>query len=143
MASRGTQTAVVILAVSMGMAIGCASSQPALYPNGHLEDVGRPQAEQDIADCRELAENAVGGDKGTQVAKRAGENAVVGGATGAVVGGIVRGHSAGRGAAAGAAAGVVRTVARAAFRWNDPKPIERAWVNRCLHDRGYDVIGWE
>ena len=143
MSSRDTRRAAVILAISMGVAIGCASSQPALYPNGHLEDVGRSQAESDIAACRELAENAVGGDKATEVAKRTGENAVVGGATGAAVGGIVRGHSAGRGAAAGAAAGVVRTMARAAFRWNDPQPIERAWVNRCLHDRGYDVVGWE
>ncbi len=143
MASSGTRPAGVILAISMGVAVGCASSQPALYPNGHLEDVGRAQAERDIVDCRELAESAVGGDKATQVAKRAGEDAVVGGTTGAVVGGIVRGHSAGRGAAAVAAAGVVRTVARAAFSWNDPKPIERACVNRCLHDRGYDVVGWE
>ena len=141
--SQGTRPAALFLAIVAGAAMGCASSQPALYPNGHLEDVGRAQAERDIADCRELAENAVGGDKATDVAKRAGEDAVVGGATGAAVGGIIRGHSAGRGAAAGAAAGVVRTVARAAFRWNDPKPIERAWVNRCLHDRGYDVLGWE
>lgn len=123
--------------------LGCASAQPVLYPNGHLEQVGRAQAEQDIADCQKLAEASVGGSKGAEVARRAGEDAVVGGATGAAVGGIVRGTSAGRGAAAGAAAGAVRTVARSAIRWNQPGRIEVAFVNRCLQERGYDVLGWE
>ncbi len=133
----------VLLSLALGLATGCASTQPVLYPNAHLEDVGTSQGDLDIAECRELAENYIDSDKTGDIAKRSGERAVVGGVTGAAVGGIVRGHSAGRGAAAGAAAGAVSTVARAAFRWNDPKPIVLNFVNRCLHDRGYEVIGWD
>ena len=123
-------------------ALACASS-PVLYPNDHLESVGQTRAEEDVAECRAEAEAAVKDGRAAKVAKRAGEDAVVGAATGAAVGGIVRGTSAGRGAAAGAAAGAVRTVTRAAFDWNEASPIEKAWVNRCLGERGYDVIGWE
>jgi uncharacterized protein YcfJ len=125
------------------LAIGCASTEPVLYPNERTRAVGVEQADRDIAECRQLAEAAVDHDKAGEVAGRAGENAVVGGVTGAAVGGIVRGHSAGRGAAAGAAAGAVSTVARSAFRWNDPDPVVMAWTNRCLADRGYQVVGWD
>lgn len=130
-----------VLALIIGS--GCASSQPVLYPNAHYERVGRAEAERETAECRQLAEEHIGGSKTGDVAQRAGERAVVGGATGAVVGGIVRRTSAGRGAAAGAAAGAVSTVTREAFRWNDPKPSVMRFVNRCLGLRGYDVIAWE
>lgn len=132
-----------LLGMAVAGLVGCASSQPVLYPNPHLGDVGKLQSEQDIAECRAEATAAVEDGRAEEVARRAGESGVVGGVTGAAVGGIVRGHSVGRGAAAGAAAGVVSTVARAMFRWNEPETIEKAWVNRCLGQRGYDVIGWE
>ena len=134
-----TRTLVISAALALP---GCASA-PVLYPNDHLDRVGEAQAREDIAACQAEAAAAVEDGRASRVAKQAGEDAVVGAATGAAVGGIVRGHSAGRGAAAGAAAGAVRTVTRAAFRWNDPAPIEKAWVDRCLAARGYDVIGWE
>lgn len=130
-----------LLALAIGS--GCASTQPVLYPNTHYEKVGTVKAEQEIAECRELAEEHIGGNKAGDVAQEAGERAVIGGATGAAVGGIVRRTSAGRGAAAGAAAGAVSTVTRAAFHWNDPKPSVMRFVNRCLAHRGYDVIAWE
>ena len=125
------------------LVLGCASSQPVLYPNEHLRRTGDEAAARDIAECRAEAEEAVGSGKAERVAEQATEDAVVGGATGAAVGGIVRGHSAGRGAAAGAAAGAVRTVTRAALRWNDPDPLVVAWTERCLGDRGYEVVGWD
>ena len=35
---------------------GCAKPEPVLYPNTHLNAVGRETAEWDIANCEELAE---------------------------------------------------------------------------------------
>ena len=143
MVAHRTTLAAGVIALALASGTACASAQPVLYTNDHLATVGSAQAGRDIAECRQLAEENVGSDKATDVATRAGEDAVVGGATGAVIGGIIRGPSGGRGAAAGAAAGAVRTVAREAIHWNDPQPIVMAWVNRCLFERGYDVIGWD
>jgi hypothetical protein len=50
--------------------------------------------------------------------------------------------SVGRGAAAGAAGGAAGSVARGLWHWNDPDPAERGYVEHCLRERGYDVIGW-
>ena len=56
---------------------------------------------------------------------------------GAVLGSVGRG--AGAGAAAGAAGGLVRGL----FRGREPTPVYRRFVERCLSDKGYEVIGWE
>jgi hypothetical protein len=37
---------------------GCASTKPILYPNSHLQSVGKEVAERDIEACRRLAESA-------------------------------------------------------------------------------------
>jgi hypothetical protein len=44
----------------------------------------------------------------------------------------------GRGAAGGAAGGR----AHGLWHWRDPDPVEQRYVERCLAERGYDVIGW-
>jgi hypothetical protein len=31
---------------------------------------------------------------------------------------------------------------RSMLRWRDPDPVEKGYVNRCLRQRGYDVLGW-
>ena len=46
------------------------------------------------------------------------------------------------GAAAGAAVGGAAGAVHGAFR-NDANPTYRNFVQRCLRDRGYDVIGWQ
>ncbi len=66
---------------------------------------------------------------------------MVGAATGAAVGAVYGG--AGRGAAAGAAAGVVGSTASGMFRKREPSPTFMNFVNRCLHEKGYEPIGWE
>jgi uncharacterized membrane protein len=75
------------------------------------------------------------------MAKQTVESSVVGAATGAAAGSMF--GNAGRGAAAGAAAGAASTVTHALFRVKDPDPVFMNYVNRCLSDRGYQLIGWE
>ena len=130
------------LLLAAGAAIGCRSYEPVLYPNKKLEQVYQEEVDRDIAFCeanaKEYTENP---SRAKRAAGDATEGAVVGGATGAAAGAVL--GSAGRGAGAGAAAGAAGGLARGIFRSREPSPVYRAFVERCLGDRGYDVIGWE
>lgn len=125
------------------LAIGCARSlSPVLYPNETLNRAGRDQAERDIAACRALADEWVHGTATRDVAR----GTAVGGAAGAAVGavgGAVSGRGAGAGAAVGAATGATAGAIHGAVKQTEPTPVYRAYVERCLKDRGYDVIGWQ
>jgi hypothetical protein len=120
----------------------CAAKRPVLYPNATYQQAGADAAQRDVDACVEFAKSQ---GHSAQPAERAGESAAggaaVGAATGAAVGAVL--GSAGRGAAAGAAGGGVRSFLHGLFRWRDPDPIERGFVQECLRERGYRVIGWQ
>lgn len=131
-----------VLAVAVGLA-GCTSTQsPVLYPNAHLQQVGQEQAERDIAACRELADQNVPSAAGKEIAKDTAIGAVGGAAVGAVAG-AVSGHGAGRGAAIGGATGGTAGAVHGAAKQTGPSPVYKNFVNRCLREKGYDVIGWQ
>ncbi|MDI9569338.1 MAG: cell envelope biogenesis protein OmpA [Pseudomonadota bacterium] len=119
---------------------GCAWN-PVLYPNAHLNEVGQERAKRDIDDCRQRADAYVKSDAAKTIAK----DTVIGGVGGAVVGGAVGavrgsfGSGLGTGAAGGAAAGLVT----GAIKASGPSDVYKGFVNRCLRDKGYEVIGWE
>lgn len=116
---------------------GCAGPRPILYPNHHLKQVGQDQADGDIEECQQLAEDYVPDNDTATVAGNTAIGAGVGGATG-VVGGVIRG-AAGPGAAIGAAVGATAGFIRGLFQASKPTPTYKAFVNRCLHERGYEV----
>ena len=120
----------------------CGPKRPVLYPNATLERNGDAEAQRDIDGCIELARQA-GYERNVaaDTAKKGAAGAVAGGAVGAAVGAVDGkvGRHAGRGAAGGAAAGVVSGV----FSSRNPDPFEGAYVNRCLAERGYQVLGWK
>ncbi len=123
---------------------GCASPEPVLYPNDHLAYVGKAAAEEDVDDCRHMAESA-GANRGEGTGEQAAGGALAGGAIGGAAGaagGAVVG-SAGRGAAIGAAAGAPARIMRGLFKGSKPSQAYRNFVNRCLGDRGYEVVGWD
>lgn len=135
----------VILVMGCALLIGCAGPRPVLYPNDHLQAVGQGRADQDIAECRQLAEGA-GASPGTGAEGRAAGDTVaggaIGGATGAVGGAIL--GNAGTGAAVGAATGATAGLMRSLFRGGGgPSPAYRNVVDRCLRERGYEPMGWE
>jgi len=135
---------VIVLGAAVVAALaGCARAQkPVLYPNTHLEKVGREQAERDIEACRTRASEYVE----STAAKDIGKGAAVGGAGGAAVGavgGAVSGRGAGAGAAIGAATGATAGAVHGAVKQTAPSPIYRQFVNRCLREKGYDVLGWQ
>ena len=40
------------------MLAGCSGARPVLYPNAHMQSVGKEVAQQDIEACKQLAESA-------------------------------------------------------------------------------------
>jgi outer membrane lipoprotein SlyB len=132
----------VLCAAVMLLVAGCATTQkPVLYPNSHLNNVGDAAAQRDIDDCMRLADNAGVSKSNNQVLNRGAEGAAVGGAA-AAVGTLIRGGSVVEGAAVGAAVGGTAGAVHGAFQ-NNANPTYRNYVQRCLRDRGYDVIGWQ
>ncbi len=140
MQTRQPMTLVLAGLLALG---GCASSQsPVLYPNAKLKQVGREQASHDIEECRKLADDYVQSTAAKDVAK----GAAVGGAAGAAigaVGGAVSGRGAGTGAAVGAATGATAGAVHGAAKQTEPSPVYKRYVDRCLGERGYEVIGWQ
>lgn len=121
---------------------GCRSYEPVLYPNAKLDQVYQDEVDRDIAFCEANAkEYTANPSRARRSAEDAAEGAVVGGATGAAAGAVL--GSVGRGAGAGAAAGAAGAMARGIFHSREPSPVYRRFVERCLGDRGYEVIGWE
>lgn len=121
---------------------GCAAKRPVLYPNERLQQAGAEAAQADVDDCIALAERegAEGSSPAAKTAGRTAGGAAVGAATGVVVGAVT--GNPGRGAAAGAAGGATGGLLSGLFASREPDPVHRAFVERCLRDRGYDPIGW-
>jgi len=142
---------VVAAGIAATAALACASPpQPVLYPNATYQTVGREVADVDIEECRVLAHEAgaTGGDseQAGELAKETVGSAGAGAAAGAA-GGAIRGN-AGMGAAIGAATAASWSAVRGGFRWlfgsrRSASSLERRFIERCLRDRGYEVIGWK
>ncbi|TVM00360.1 MAG: hypothetical protein CV087_14640 [Candidatus Brocadia sp. WS118] len=120
----------------------CASKRPVLYPNDHFNKAGHDAADKDIDDCFQLAKTYVGGH-GTEkkVAEQTVVGAAVGAATGAAVGAVA--GDAGRGAASGAAGGAAGGLIFGLFKARDPDPLLKQYIEKCLGEKGYEVIGWK
>ena len=126
------------------LAVGCAGTpNPVLYPNVHLKQVGQAAADRDVAECRQLASGSGVAETGdSKVARQAAGGAAIGGAS-AGAWGLVRGNDAGGRALAGAAAGAAAGTVRGAMKSSETSPVYKNFVQRCLRERGYDVIGWQ
>ncbi|MGD8991841.1 MAG: cell envelope biogenesis protein OmpA [Desulfobacterales bacterium] len=133
---------IVCLFATMLLTAGCAKKRPVLYPNPTYKSAGATAAKADIDECIQLAaDHGHATDAGKNMAASTGKGAV----TGAVVGGAVGAVTGrpGRGAAAGAAGGGAGGLMRGAWKSGNPDEIERRFVEQCLRDKGYQVIGWK
>ena len=126
------------------LAAGCSSSakRPVLYPNSHLQQVGQTQAQRDTNECMALADNyGVSRTKDGEVATKTTSGALIGG-VGAGAWGIVRGDAV-ESALAGVLAGGATGAVKGGVDSTRISPTFQSFVQRCLKERGYDVIGWE
>ena len=127
---------VVVLAL-----VSCAQQRPVLYPNAHLQYVGKEAAAADTDECIQLAIGyGTKEDSGTRVARDTAKGAAVGGAAGTAVGAVT--GNVGRKAAAGAAGGGAANMTRSMLNSGKPDPVFKRFVEQCLRDKGYQPIGW-
>lgn len=120
---------------------GCATARPVIYPNATSQLAGKSAQDAAVQACVQQAESADLSRGGDQVARSTAGGAVIGGVGGAAAGAVY--GNIGRGAGAGAAAGAATGLVRGLFRSNQPSPVYMAYVNRCLGDKGYEVVGWQ
>jgi hypothetical protein len=137
---------LVYLACGMFLLTACSSAHPVLYPNAHLQSVGKEGAEQDIEACKQLAESG-GAEEGSGKAGRVATSTAVGtgvGAASGAVGGAISG-AAGQGSLIGAASGAVWGLLMGLFNAGSSQPNQAYtnFVNRCLQEKGYEVTGWQ
>ena len=134
---------VPMLVVALVLA-GCSTRRPVLYPNQALQKAGPEGADRDVTECMQLADGYVKAGSGR--AGKTARDAAVGGGTGAAagaVGGAIWGNP-GLGAASGAAAGATAGVINSLFNGSGgPSATYQNYVNTCLAERGYRVIGWD
>jgi len=133
---------MAMLLALLGGAQGCAKPTPQLYPNPHLLTVGPAQSNFDIADCERLANAYVEDNKSAEIAKKGATSAVIGGVMGAAAGAVRSGGSVSNTAATGAAIGAAGSTTKGVINAKDPSTMHKSFVNRCLSERGYDVMGW-
>ena len=145
------QTSIALALAALVLA-GCShtgsrspNARPVLYPNPAFKQIGETRALEEVDVCREAASHAglTPDEKDNAMGHSAAKGAAVVG-TVAAVGSLVRGRSmdsvvgaGARGAAVGGAGGAVA----GAFQ-EKPNMTYRHFVQRCLSEKGLEVIGW-
>ena len=124
----------------------CASYRPILNDNEHYLKVGEAAAEHDIDLCLKKADDFLEKHKSERAAKQAGREGV----SGAIVGGIfgaLTGHGlegAAKGAAIGGAVGATGGYLGEKSKDNlTPDQLKQTYVQRCLNEKNYEVLGWK
>lgn len=133
-----TKMPLLSLIILMSLLFSSCASRPKLYPNATLKQRGVNASEADINQCISDANKYLESSEGKKIAKSAGFGAIVGGAIGAVAGAFTGNIT--RGAAQGAAMGGVGGGVSGAM---SPDELKHHYVNQCLSDKGYHVIGWD
>lgn len=129
---RNSYLLIILLTVA-----SCAS-KPKLYPNSKLKEVGKEVAQKDIDQCIAEGDLYLETSEAKRITKGAGKGAVVGAAMGAVFGAFTGNLGSGivRGGAVGAAGGGAATAM-------SPDQLKQRYVNHCLSEKGYHVLGWD
>lgn len=135
----------VLLAGCAATGPGSPSARPVLYPNAVFNRIGEAQARQEVETCmsRARAAGLTPEEQSNAAARRAGQGAATVGVA-AAVGALVTGRdtegvlrAGATGAAVGGSAGAVSGAMQ-----DKPSSTYRSFVQRCLSDKGLDVIGW-
>lgn len=122
----------VVLSVAIFLA-GCATTNPILGSNPHLQRVGQEQARRDTRECQALADQLVPPSPAERAAHEA---AIGGGRPREPVGAVVPGGTTPIGQPG-------RDIAPTPAKPTPGSPAWKEFVGRCLKERGYEVTGWE
>jgi outer membrane lipoprotein SlyB len=145
-ASAAAAAGFSLLAGCAASGSGSAAAQPVLYPNATLQRVGDAQGRAEVQACLSRARAAGLGpmQSSNEVGRRAGEGAATAGVASAI-GALITGRGGEgmlRAGAVGAAVGGSAGAVSGAFHNDRPNPTYRSFVQRCLGEKGFDVIGW-
>ena len=128
---------LVLIIISIALLNACAST-PVLYPNHYYKQVGKSQANEDIKSCEHSADEYLKSPQAKKILRSSAKGSVFGAIWG-FIWGIFTGDlwlstaiGAAGGAATGAAAGAM-----------SPDELKRHYIDKCLADKGYQVIGWD
>ena len=138
--------ATLVLAGCASSGAGSATARPVLYPNATLNRVGDAQGRMEVNACLSRAQAAglSPSQNSNEVGRRAGEGAAVAGVASAI-GALISGRGGEgllRAGATGAAVGGSAGAVSGAFHNDRPNGVYRSFVQRCLSEKGFDVIGW-
>ena len=132
---------IFMILTMLVLACPACAKKPVLYPNEQYKKAGETKVSEDIAYCMEFAEESVGKTSKTKTSVKTGiQGGLIGGAVGLGIG-IVTG-SPGSSALAGAAGGAAGGAVGGAIQDN-PDPLYRKFVERCLREKGYETMGWK
>ena len=121
----------------------CSAKRPVFYPNDHLRTMGKDRSRADADRCMaEAKAYGVKNDTGQTVGGKAVKGATFGAAISAVVSAVLGGNV-GRAAGAGAAGGATAGAVSGALDADEPNGVFQNYVDRCLREMGYQVIGWQ
>lgn len=150
--SRSPASTLLASIVLSAALVGCSatgpqsiSARPVLYPNPTFKQVGEAKARAEADACMAQAQAAglTPDEKNNEAARRAGQGAATGGVA-AAVGALVTGRGldgAVRSGVAGAAVGGSAGAVSGALH-EKPSSLFRNYVQRCMRDKGFDVMGW-
>jgi outer membrane lipoprotein SlyB len=99
---------------------------------------------KDIDACRQRAEASVGlnARRADSAGRSAARTGAVAFASTAVAGLVSTSKDVWQRARAGAAAGATGAAVKTLLEWNDADDVNREYVERCMEERGHDVLGW-
>lgn len=143
--STAVALAVLVLAACAHTGSRSPNARPVLYPNPTFKQIGEPKALEEVDVCMGAASHAglTPDEKDNAVGHSAAKGAAVVG-TVAAVGSLVRGRSVDSAVGAGARGAVVGGAGGAVVGSFQEKPnmTYRHFVQRCLSEKGLEVIGW-
>lgn len=146
LALLGPSLAVMVLAACAHRGARSPDARPVLYPNAAYQQIGEARALEAIDVCRGAASRAglTPEEQDNAVGHGAAKGAAVVG-TAVAVGSLVRGRGVDSAVSAGAKGAVVGGSAGAVAGAFQEKPnlTYRRFVQRCLAERGLEVIGWQ
>lgn len=142
----GAFAVVLVLAGCASSGANSDSARPVLYPNATLNRVGDSQGRMEVNACLSRAQaSGLSPSQNThEVGRRAGEGAATAGVA-SIVGALITGRGSDgvlRAGAAGAAVGGSAGAVSGAFHNDRPNGVYRNFVQRCLSEKGFEVIGW-
>jgi len=141
---NGRSLSALLVAGVLAVGAGCRSiPRPVLYENDKVKDVGWGQANADVDACMRAAKETVSSDRGKKVVRSAVRAGAVGAASGAAAGAFSSSETAGSGARAGGAGAAAGAAAATAVDTRGLSSTQRAYVEECLREQGYKIIGWQ